>query len=396
MVVEEEEEEEEQQQGRRRRETGTGKGNALQHPLVTVIAKVGLDHQERLGAIAREKAGILKPGVEVVVDGSNAPEVLDEIRKVAQEVGAGRMVLARGLPRIARADKLRWSAAHGRPLFKRWGRFVKEMQASRGRRGNIACAYEAVPIAAAKMEARMPRCRADCSLSTLCRCSAERRQRASGGRSCSTARTTGTRPRSCAQVYTSYRLRGRRRNKSEDAKVVGFRETFTIGEPFTRGKDVVQLANTLANGFFRVLGSPRGDYFECDNLKARAATTDIWSALLDASPRDRQAAEVFERSKRLFQCPRDVRHHCHVFRLRIVLTEIAIGRRITFLTSDREIGSRIVMDWHGDQRLPPITVAGYVENEMDTAYGDAVYHCLSLLENRDMRQDSVLDDDFTR
>ncbi|MEN9206874.1 MAG: folylpolyglutamate synthase/dihydrofolate synthase family protein [Gloeomargarita sp. GMQP_bins_120] len=44
--------------------------NVLDHPLVTVITSIGFDHQERLGPtladIAREKAGILKPGRPLV------------------------------------------------------------------------------------------------------------------------------------------------------------------------------------------------------------------------------------------------------------------------------------------------------------------------------------------
>ncbi|KAK5717468.1 folylpolyglutamate synthase [Elasticomyces elasticus] len=49
-------------------------------PLVTAISKIGLDHQAFLGdtlsEIAREKAGIFKPGVPVVYDLSNDHEVL--------------------------------------------------------------------------------------------------------------------------------------------------------------------------------------------------------------------------------------------------------------------------------------------------------------------------------
>ncbi|TKA68300.1 hypothetical protein B0A55_10866 [Friedmanniomyces simplex] len=52
-------------------------------PLVTAISKIGLDHQALLGntlrEIAREKAGIMKPGVPVVYDLSNSDEVKTEL-----------------------------------------------------------------------------------------------------------------------------------------------------------------------------------------------------------------------------------------------------------------------------------------------------------------------------
>lgn len=61
-------------------------------PLVTAIAKIGLDHQGLLGDtiedIAREKAGILKPRVPVVYDPSNEPRVREVIRTVAKSNGS--------------------------------------------------------------------------------------------------------------------------------------------------------------------------------------------------------------------------------------------------------------------------------------------------------------------
>ncbi|KAH8893387.1 FolC bifunctional protein [Thozetella sp. PMI_491] len=66
--------------------------NAMKQKVVTVISKIGLDHQSMLGntieEIALQKAGIMKPGIPCVVDGSNSPSVLEVIRRHAKEVGA--------------------------------------------------------------------------------------------------------------------------------------------------------------------------------------------------------------------------------------------------------------------------------------------------------------------
>lgn len=65
--------------------------NILNNVLVSVIAKIGMDHQAFLGStigeIAREKAGILKPGVPCVVDNTNDPEVIETVNHKAQELG---------------------------------------------------------------------------------------------------------------------------------------------------------------------------------------------------------------------------------------------------------------------------------------------------------------------
>ena len=56
--------------------------------LVSVITKIGLDHQSLLGedlkSIANEKAGIMKKGVPCIVDGSNDPIVLSVLSERAQ------------------------------------------------------------------------------------------------------------------------------------------------------------------------------------------------------------------------------------------------------------------------------------------------------------------------
>lgn len=66
--------------------------NVLKQKAVTVISKIGLDHQSFLGntieEIALQKAGIIRPGVPCVVDGSNQSSVLRVIEEHAQEVGA--------------------------------------------------------------------------------------------------------------------------------------------------------------------------------------------------------------------------------------------------------------------------------------------------------------------
>jgi dihydrofolate synthase/folylpolyglutamate synthase len=64
--------------------------NVLQ-PAVTAITSIGLDHQQYLGGtlteIAAEKAGIIKPGVPVVI-GRLGPEARAVIEEVAKRVGA--------------------------------------------------------------------------------------------------------------------------------------------------------------------------------------------------------------------------------------------------------------------------------------------------------------------
>ena len=66
--------------------------NVLPSPLATAITTIAFDHMDKLGntlaEIAREKAGIVKPGVPVVVGASIRDEALAEIERIARERGA--------------------------------------------------------------------------------------------------------------------------------------------------------------------------------------------------------------------------------------------------------------------------------------------------------------------
>ncbi len=67
--------------------------NVVNNTLVAVFTAIGMDHMSYLGnsltQIAATKGGIIKPGCEVVADGSNKKEVLDELCKRAGACGAG-------------------------------------------------------------------------------------------------------------------------------------------------------------------------------------------------------------------------------------------------------------------------------------------------------------------
>ena len=72
---------------------GTLDATNVVQPFMTAITSIGLDHVEALGhtieEIAGHKAGIIKPGVEVVV-GQEAPHHV--FRKVANQMGSTYVV----------------------------------------------------------------------------------------------------------------------------------------------------------------------------------------------------------------------------------------------------------------------------------------------------------------
>lgn len=86
--------------------------NVIDHPAISVITSIGLDHQQYLGetvtAIAGEKAGILKRG-HIAIIGAQVPEARAEIERIAERIGAQLL--------IANQD---WQSfiQHGRLVFQ--------------------------------------------------------------------------------------------------------------------------------------------------------------------------------------------------------------------------------------------------------------------------------------
>ncbi|KAL1629210.1 folylpolyglutamate synthase [Neofusicoccum ribis] len=123
-------------------ETGMGgrldATNVLQQPLVTVICKIGLDHQAFLGdtieKIAFEKAGILKQGVPCVVEGTNSPSVIEVIQRHAKEISAGPVYMVHGLP----------DAPESSPAYRN---FLRSKNFQPHEILNTACAYKATLLA---------------------------------------------------------------------------------------------------------------------------------------------------------------------------------------------------------------------------------------------------------
>lgn len=66
--------------------------NVMENKAVTVISKIGLDHQSFLGntieEIAFQKAGIMRPGVPCVLDETNIPAVRQVVEDHAKEIRA--------------------------------------------------------------------------------------------------------------------------------------------------------------------------------------------------------------------------------------------------------------------------------------------------------------------
>ncbi|KAE8351427.1 Mur ligase [Aspergillus coremiiformis] len=114
--------------------------NILSDVLVSVIAKIGLDHQSLLGntlqEITREKAGILKRGVPCVVDGTNVPAVITTLEERIKELNVDAIYTRPDAP-----DE------HTPSL----GQLFLQLDVPPHQRANMCCAISALKLALPKV-----------------------------------------------------------------------------------------------------------------------------------------------------------------------------------------------------------------------------------------------------
>ncbi|KPM34154.1 hypothetical protein AK830_g12417 [Neonectria ditissima] len=86
--------------------------NAMKQKAVTIISKIGLDHQEFLGNslenIAKVKAGIMQKNVPCIVDHTNPPSVVRVLREHAREVGTDLILTWKAEPFLLTLDNRKW------------------------------------------------------------------------------------------------------------------------------------------------------------------------------------------------------------------------------------------------------------------------------------------------
>jgi len=151
-------------------------------------------------------------------------------------------------------------------------------------------------------------------------------------------------------------------------------------------KEKIQIAYVLAEGYFRLLGSPWPDYVDSDNIRIRQIVGRKWAALLHARLGNSHFKDVLDRAEENFRRSyRSLKQHCQIYRLGILLTELALGRQISFLHFHRNDGVKIALSrLERNAGLDAEFIAAEVGSAIDiNRYGDVVHFCLSTIRNRD-------------
>lgn len=199
------------------------------------------------------------------------------------------------------------------------------------------------------------------------------------------------------------------------SKFIGPRSTsFTTGTaPTLSIRDIRAIAAALADGSFRLLGTPWMAYLDATNIRgSRAAalvgnssaassdseddssTNGTWLAMLVPETGNETINSALRELQRI-HTRRNITEHAQLFRLGVILAELAVGCTVSYASASvdaRSPGVGIVLpEISDDEPLDAIDVAGAVEADFGRAYADLVQFCLAAVSDAEMFRLTELD-----
>lgn len=144
-------------------------------------------------------------------------------------------------------------------------------------------------------------------------------------------------------------------------------------------RDQAALASSIAQGSFRLIGSPWLDLLDCTNIRWRRSTDGSCTSMLMAQPGDCSLTQ------NLHQCiaaklgtrdSRDVTKHAQIFRIGLVLAEIVLRTAVSHAEHDGASG-RVRIYMGGGEEVDAAEVAAEVERRGNVFLGNMVLFCLS-------------------
>lgn len=165
-------------------------------------------------------------------------------------------------------------------------------------------------------------------------------------------------------------------------------------------QDQCALAAGITQGTFRLIGSRWLQFMDCRNIRWRRSAAGQWTSMMTAAPGDMSTARALQRCADAGMQRRDQRDltkHIHIFRIGLVLAELALKSPISYIDFDATTSSVKIYasELNEDgEALDAEEVAAEVERRTNILFGNMVFFCLSVLQDRDAMADRSIEAAF--
>lgn len=167
-----------------------------------------------------------------------------------------------------------------------------------------------------------------------------------------------------------------------------------LGSQVLYPQDQSAVASGIAQGAFRLLGSSWLDFLECTNVRWRRTQDNQWISMLTAhagraGTTNRILKQFHETNLRSGRESHNLTKHVHIFRIGLVLAELALKQPISDIVIDSST-NKVKLYMNGEQ-VDAIHIASRVDLKTNMFLGNMVLFCLSALQDRETMADKNIE-----
>jgi hypothetical protein len=186
-------------------------------------------------------------------------------------------------------------------------------------------------------------------------------------------------------------------HKDSLATIIRNKDTY-LGSQILYPQDQSAIASGIAQGALRLIGSQWMEFLDCSNIRWRRARDGQWTSMLTAVPGNASTSRTLNqcyKANRAGRGSRDLTKHIQIFRIGLVLTELALKSPVSYV--DYEPSSNTVKLFINDgEEVDAGEVAEAVQRENNVLLGNIVFYCLNVLQDKDKMKDKDIESDYFR
>ncbi|KAF2827724.1 hypothetical protein CC86DRAFT_215334 [Ophiobolus disseminans] len=186
-------------------------------------------------------------------------------------------------------------------------------------------------------------------------------------------------------------------HKESLATMIMHKDKF-LGSQILYPQDQTAIASGIAQGSLRLIGSQWLSFLDCSNVRWRRSKDGKWTSMLTAAPGNASTTRTLEKCVAANRSRRDKRElgkHVQIFRVGLVLAELALKTPISYVDLDA-VSNTVELYINDGEKVYAADLAEAVERESNRYLGNIVFYCLNVLQDQDKMSDRAIEADYFR
>jgi len=169
-----------------------------------------------------------------------------------------------------------------------------------------------------------------------------------------------------------------------------------LGSQTLYSQDQNAIATGIAQGCFRLIGSQWLSFLDCSNVRWRRTKDGKWASMLTAAPGSSMTTRTLNQCYQMNRQRRDGRDlskHIQIFRIGLVLAEIALKSPFSYIDFDTATHKTRLYINDGEE-VSAHDVASQVELRSNMLLGNMVFFCLNVLQDNDVMAEKSIESSY--